>query len=125
MAGSSALVPSLALMPAMFFCEMRISGGGGNMPTAWEPCPLWQSTHVACRLLLSNVSSAASCGLVEFGNGWPIFGVAYAENTFGAGGEMFEPPLWQAMQSCSFGPRSNLAAAVLLWGAWQEMHASA
>jgi len=31
-------------------------------------------------------------------------GAAYSEKTFGAGGEMLEPPLWQAMQSCSFWP---------------------
>src|ERR1019366_3234744 len=104
---------------------MRMSGGGGNMPTACEPCPMWQSTQVAWRLLLSRVFSAASCGLVDVGNGWPTLGVAYSENTFGAGGETFDPPLWQAMQSCSFEPRSSRAVPLLLCGVWHEMHASA
>jgi hypothetical protein len=38
-------------------------------------------------------------------------------------GEMFEP-LWQAMQSCSFWPRSKREVPwAALCGAWQEMQA--
>ena len=33
-------------------------------------------------------------------------------------------PLWQAMQSCSFWPRSKRAGPAPLCGAWQEMQAS-
>ncbi len=81
-AGVSTVTPSVALMPATSFCETRISGGGGKTPTAWDPWPLWQSTQVAWRLLLSRALSAASCGLVELGNGCPIFGEAYSAKTF-------------------------------------------
>ena len=33
----------------------------------------------------------------------------------------FELPLWQAMQSCSFGSRSSRIGPCALCGAWQEM----
>ena len=36
--GRQHVIPSLALMPAMSFCEMRISGGGGNDATGSDPC---------------------------------------------------------------------------------------
>src|SRR5579863_3016575 len=113
-------------MPATFFCETRMSGAGGKTATGWEPCGLWQSTQVACRLLLSSVFSAASCGLAALGKGWPILGAAYSENTLAncTIGEMLEP-LWQAMQSCSFWPRSRRAGPVALCGAWQAIQASA
>src|SRR6476469_6250700 len=103
MAGASTLVPSLALMPATFFWEMRSSGGAGNNPTGSDPWALWQSTQVAWRLLLRSVFSVASGVWVETGNGCPTLGVADSANTLALGvmGEMFAP-LWQAIQSCSF-----------------------
>src|ERR1039458_6165574 len=103
---------------------MRINGGGGNTPTWLDECALWQSTQVACRSLFSSVFSAASCGFVVMGNGCPTLGAAYSAKTLGGAGEIFVPPLWQAMQSCSFCPRTNRAGPWALCGAWQEMHAS-
>ena len=127
MAGVSTLVPSLALMPATSFCEMRISGGGGKTPTGSDPCALWQSTQVAWRLLLSNMLSAASCGLVEAGKWMPDLGRGVLCKHIGVGRHRRDvrPPLWQAMQSCSFCPRSSRAGPLALCGAWQEMQASA
>src|SRR5947209_8003911 len=109
-AGLSTLVPSLALMPIVFFCDTRISGAEGNASTGWEPCPLWQSTQVAWRLLLSSVSSAASCGLVEVGNGCPTRGDWYSTKTLVKGAmSTLVGPLWQEMQACSSWPRSRRA----------------
>src|ERR1022692_4963672 len=102
---------------------MRTRGGGGNTPTGLDECPLWQSTQVAWRLLFSSTLSAASCGLVVAGNGCPILGAAYSAKTLGGAGDINVPPLWQAMQSCSFCPRSRRAGPWALCGAWQEMHA--
>ena len=34
-----------------------------------EACGLWQSTHVACRLLLTSAVSPASCVLIPDGYG--------------------------------------------------------
>ena len=59
-ADASTLVPSVALMPLTFFCDTRITGAAGEPSTGCALCPLWQSTHVAWRLLFSSASSVAS-----------------------------------------------------------------
>ena len=59
-------------MPTTPDCEMRIAGGGSeSRDLRSDACALWQSTQVAWRLLFSTAGSAASCGLLPAGSGWP------------------------------------------------------
>src|SRR5271167_46451 len=115
------VMPSDALIPATPFCETRTAGGGGKVVTCCDPCPLWQSAQVACRLLLSSTSSVASWVLFPAGKGCPT--LENSAKTLGMAGVRFVPPLWQPTQSCSFGPCSNRAGPSALCGVWQEMHA--
>ena len=124
-AGFTIVVPSVALIPSVPPCDPRMTGGRGvvNAVTAKLVWALWQSTHVACRLLFSKRGSAASWVLLPEGKGCPIF--ANSAYTLGMAGEMFDPPLWQVMQFCvaasmlgtaGTGPRSNRAPAIELCG---------
>src|ERR1035437_2705654 len=99
-AGFTMVVPS-ALTPAIPDCDTRIDGGSRfvNEATWNAEWALWQSTQVACRLLLRTTfcpirSSAASWLFVPCGKGWPTFpALVYSANTFGAAGEILAPPL--------------------------------
>src|SRR5208282_2855587 len=87
---------SVALTPITPFWEARVIGGTGNDATWPDACPLWQSAHVAWRVLFTTLLSAASCTLVPDINGCPTFGFAYSAKTFKAAGAMFVPPPWHA-----------------------------
>src|SRR6266568_331104 len=125
-------MPSDELTPETFVCDALISGASPNEVTCLEACGLWQSTHVAWRLLLSTTDSAASCELlvVPAGNGWPIF--ANSDDTSGAAGERFDPPLWHVVQlwvvasSAGAAGDAGLSSRVdpnALCGMWLEVHA--
>src|ERR1035441_8515625 len=68
-AGMIGVMPSSALMPVAPACGGRMAGGAENWNYGLEACALWQSTHVACRLLLSSATSAASWKLFPEGRG--------------------------------------------------------
>src|SRR5882762_2696302 len=111
-AGVRTVCPSDALIPTTEVCEGRIAGGAANDVTGSDPCGLWQSTQVACRLLLRTASSFRSWILVPDANGCPIF--ENSKKTFGATGEKLKPPVWKARQACSSVPRSSRAGPVAL-----------
>src|SRR2546422_593915 len=118
-AGLTAVMPSTALIPAVPFCDARIAGGLLNAVVCWDACGLWQSTQVACRLLLSSADSARSCRLLVEGTGCaPVF--ANSPYTFKVAGWVFEPA-WHAMQSCSFTLRNRRAGPEALCGMWQAL----
>ena len=122
MAGVSTLVPSLALMPTTSFCERRISGGGGNTPDRFGPV---RTVAVNAGGVAIVVEQRALGGVVRIGRGGERMpdlgrGVLGKDVGVGAMGETLEPPLWQAMQSCSFWPRSRRDVPAALCGVWQR-----
>src|SRR5215472_6435395 len=123
-------MPSNALTPVANCCGGRIAGAALNVVSGLPAWALWQSTQVACRLLLSTGASAASCTFVPEGRGWLTF--TTSAMMFGAAGDKYVPPAWQVKQFCITGSyegatgvagRNSRAGATQSCSLWQEVQA--
>src|ERR1700722_8260768 len=124
------VMPSRALTPIAPACGGRIPGAAENCNSGFDPCALWQSTQLACRLLFSSGTSAASWKVLPEGKGWLPF--ATSAMMFEIDGHKYVPPPWQIMQfwvtASSAGAagdagRSNRAGATESCVIWHDVQA--
>src|ERR1700732_2612703 len=101
------VMPSRALTPIAPACGGRIPGAAENCNSGFDRCALWQSTQLACRLLFSSGTSAASWKLFPEGTGWLTF--ATSALMLGNAGDKKVPPPWQVMQFWATGSYAGAA----------------
>ena len=111
-------------LPWCRFARRESAGGTLNDVTCCEPCAVVAIDTSRMPIVIQHRHFPRHrAGCCRWEDGWLI--LLYSAKTLDAAGEMFDPPLWQAMHSASLVPRNRRCAPAALCVAWQEVQALA